>query len=68
LVRNWLPATADYLGFRAKTVGGWTELWTFDPPGSKLHYLLLGSAFKIPLNTHGVYPALLKTDAFQGWL
>ncbi len=73
--RNYFPATADYMGFRAKTESGWTELYTFDPPTSanseekeKLHYILSGTAFKIPLNTHGVYPAIMKTEAFQGWL
>ncbi len=73
--RNYFPATADYMGFRAKTEGGWTELYTFDPPDpeyspgkEKIHYILSGTAFKIPLNTHGVYPAIMKTEAFQGWL
>lgn len=73
--RNYFPATADYMGFRAKTEGGWTELYTFDPPTpeyskekEKTHYILSGTAFKIPLNTYGVYPAIMKTDAFQGWL
>ncbi len=66
--RNWFPATADYMGFRAKTSGGWTELYTFDPPIEKNHYFLSGTAFKIPLNTHGIYPAIMRTDAFQGWL
>lgn len=66
--RNWMPATADYMGFRAKSDGEWTELSTFDPPESKKHYLLRGTAFTIPLNSHGVYPVLMKTDAFHGWL
>lgn len=73
--RNWMPATAEYMGFRAKSDGEWTELSTFDPPAApgsdrnaKNHYLLYGSAFTIPLNTHGVYPAIMKTDAFHGWV
>src|SRR3990172_7036642 len=28
-------STADYMGFRARTSEGWTELYTFDPPGEK---------------------------------
>jgi len=69
--RNWMPATADYMGFRAKTEGGWTEVTTFDPPelaDAKKHYMLYGTAFTIPLNTHGVYPALMHTEAFHDWL
>lgn len=66
--RNLFPATADYMGFRAKTSEGWTELYTFDPPGEKNHYLLNGTAFKIPLNTHGIYPAIMSNESFQTWL
>ena len=66
--RNWMPATADYMGFRAKSDGSWTELSTFDPPGAKKHYFLYGTAFTIPLNSHGVYPVVMKTAAFHGWL
>lgn len=72
--RNWFPATADYMGFHAKTSSGWTELRTFDPVLNSLdekiesHYLLYGTAFKVPLNSHGVYPVMMKTEAFQRWL
>ena len=66
--RNWMPATAEYMGFRAKSDGSWTELSTFDPPGAKKHYFLYGTAFTIPLNSHGVYPVVMKTAAFHGWL
>jgi len=68
IFRNLFPATADYFGFHAQTKGEWTEVTTFDPPSTKNHYILYGTAFTIPLNTHGVYPALLKTNDFQEWL
>jgi secondary thiamine-phosphate synthase enzyme len=68
IFRNLFSATADYFGFHAQTKGEWTEVTTFDPPSTKNHYILYGTAFTIPLNTHGVYPALLKTNDFQEWL
>lgn len=67
--RNLMPVTAEYGGFQAKTIGGFTELRTFDPPGSKNHYFInAGSAFNIPLNAHDVYPVIMHTQAFQDWL
>ncbi|MBI3541702.1 MAG: hypothetical protein HY075_00285 [Deltaproteobacteria bacterium] len=74
-LRNLMPATARYLGFHAKTDSDWTELSTFDPPDApcdpahpEKHFLLCGTGFNIPLNTHGVYPVVMKTDSFHGWL
>lgn len=74
--RNWVPLKAEVLGFQAKSDGQWTELKTFDPPADadeywcdpKRHYLLCGNSFTIPLNTSGVYPLLMSSAAFHGWL
>ena len=71
LWRNLMPLTAEYMGFEASANEDWTELRTFDDEEitkDKKHYLLFGSQFKIPLEAHDVYPVLMKTDAFQGWL
>ncbi len=81
--RNWMPVRAYYMGFKAKADENWTELSTFDPPipenprliddllpcGTADRFILCGGeGFKIPLNTHGVYPLLMTTSAFQSWL
>ena len=72
-LRNWAPAKAEILGFHAQSDGTWTEVSTFDPPldadpywcDPKKHYILCGSGFTIPLNTHGVYPVVMSTSAFH---
>lgn len=76
VLRNWLPTHAEILGFKAKVDSEWTELTTFDPPEDvdnrwcdrKKHYLLCGTGFTIPLNTHGIYPVAMKTISFHEWL
>ncbi|MEW6056922.1 MAG: hypothetical protein AB1540_09940 [Bdellovibrionota bacterium] len=68
LWRNLMPSTVEYMGFKAVSNGDWTELSTFDPPDAKKHYMLYGTTFTIPLETHGYYPVRLKSAAFQGWL
>jgi hypothetical protein len=62
----------DYFGFHARTEGGYTTLTTFDPPGSKNHYLIRGMSFKMPMKSTGsesdIYPIIMKTASFQTWL
>lgn len=62
----------DYFGFHARTQLGYTTLETFDPAGSKNHYLIHGTSFKMPLKSTmgegGTYPVVMKTESFQTWL
>ncbi len=72
-VRNYFPITAEYSGFRAKADQNFTELYTFDPETTetkepKQRYFFYGSGLKIPMNSGGRYPGVMRTVVFNTYI